>query len=281
MKICISFLLPIAIVCPLRTTAQETAASGSIHSRPALQQSLNVPDFSPPAPKPAVQVPKMRVDARITVAAQSSRLLTLIRGEASTLPDIPPPQVVNPRPARSLTPEQIARNIYQRRHRFNFGATVYDQRVSQVHWNHPDTGESYEAVCGFDISLLSGIGRFAHYGEFYDFSLTAMNISTTAIQRAFRLSSVNIPDVPLGTIAIIKGDRNDALGIQPITLIKELIANEKSHLFNYQKARMQHQKAAAAWEKAHPVKPKDETFWFRPHRGSRYLANPKPEAAAQ
>jgi hypothetical protein len=34
---------------------------------------------------------------------------------------------------------------------------------------------------------------------------------------------------------------------------------------------------AAAWAKAHPPVPRDETFIFRPHRGSRYLADPQPE----
>jgi hypothetical protein len=85
--------------------------------------------------------------------------------------------------------------------------------------------------------------------------------------------------VSANSILILKGDRNDPMGTAPITLLKDLIANEKDRLVTYQAERLRYQQAAAAWEKAHPVPPRDETFWFRPHRGSRYLANSKPEAA--
>jgi hypothetical protein len=247
--------------------------------RTFIPDSLEVPDFTLPAPPVEREVPAMRVDAALTVPMESSRTLTLIRGEASTLPDLPPPPVVQAREPRQLTPEDIARNIYHRRHSFNFGATVYDHRVSHVQWHHPDTGEFYEAVCGFDIGLLAGIGRFVRDGESYDFILMSSNIDTTVIRRIARPYAPRIPEVSANSILILKGDRNDPMGTAPITLLKDLIANEKDRLVTYQAERLRYQQAAAAWEKAHPVPPRDETFWFRPHRGSRYLANSKPEAA--
>jgi hypothetical protein len=223
----------------------------------------------------------MRVDSSITVPAGSSRTLTLLRGEASTLPDLPPPPVVQAREPRPLSPEEIARNIYHRRHSFNFGATVYDHRTSYVQWHHPDTGEFYEAVCGFDIGLLAGIGRFVRDGESYDFMLISSNIDTTAIRRMVSRFVPRIPEAAADSITILKGDRNDPVGTAPILLIKDLISAEKERLVLYQAARLRHHQDAAAWEKAHPVPPRDETFWFRPHRGSRYLADPKPEAAVK
>jgi hypothetical protein len=64
-------------------------------------------------------------------------------------------------------------------------------------------------------------------------------------------------------------------------MIRELIANEKSRLEIFQADLERHRKARAAWEKANPVPPRDETFWIRPHRGSRYFAEPAPGARAR
>ena len=250
-------------------------------ARTSIPYSLEVPDFIPPAPPAVEKVPEMRVDSSITVPAGSSRTLTLLRGEASTLPDLPPPPVVHAREPRQLTPEDIARNLYHRRHSFHFGATVYDHSVSQVQWHHPDTGELYEAVCGFDIGNLAGIGRFVRDGESYDFMLMSSNIDTTVIRRMVSRFAPRIPEAVADSITILKGNRNDPVGTAPILLIKDLISAEKDRLILYQAARLRYQQDAAAWEKAHPTPPRDETFWFRPHRGSRYLADPKPEAAVK
>lgn len=266
--------------------SQETDAADSksaivplTNTRAIIPHSLALAEFTPPAPLVVRRVPTMRIDSALTIPTASLRTLTIIRGEASKLPNIPLPPVDQVRAARTLTPDYIARNIYRRRHSFNFGATVYDHRISQIHWHHSDTGESYEAVCGFDIGLLAGIGRFVRDGESYDFMLMSSNIDTTVYRRIASRFVPQIPEVATNSITIIKGNQNDPVGTAPITLIKELIANERIRLVTYQAARLRHQKAAAAWEKAHPVQPRDETFWFRPHRGSRYLVNPKPEAA--
>ncbi len=250
-------------------------------ARTSIPYSLAVPEFAPPAPAIPKSLPSIRVDAEIGVPAENSRTLTIIRGEASTLPDLPPPVIAETRERLPLTPEQIARNIHHRRHRFHFGATVYDHRISQVQWHHPDTGKLYEAVCGFVIGLLAGIGRFVRNGESYDFMLMSFNIDTAVIRRVARQYAPRLPEVQMDAIMIIKGDRNDPVGISPITLIKDLVSSEKDRLVTYQADRLRYQQAAAAWEKAHPVPPRDETFLFRPHRGSRYLANPKPEAAVK
>jgi hypothetical protein len=88
----------------------------------------------------------------------------------------------------------------------------------------------------------------------------------------------DLPEVPTDAITFTKGNPKDPVGTAPITLIKELITSEKSRLITYQEKLRIFQQDAAAWEQAHPVLPRDETVWLRPHRGSRYLADPQPEA---
>lgn len=194
--------------------------------------------------------------------------------------DEEPPQ---PRPTipRERTQEELARQIFLRRHTLQIGATVFDHRLSIVHWRHPDTGEFYKAVCGFDVGLLAGVGRFSHEGETYDLMLVHSHYESRQVRS---LPWWGIPDlsaVPEGSIIFKQGNQKDPLGTAPITLLRELITTEKSRLTLYQENSTRYQQAAAAWEKTHPVPPRDETFWLRPHRGSRYLADPKPEATAR
>ena len=282
MRPCCSFL-PLFLVCLQSYSAGQTAVpqKASDASRTFIPGLLELPAFTPPAPPVEKKVPAMRVDSAVTVPAKNSRTLTIIRGEASTLPDIPiPPEAILPEP-RKLTPEELARIADHRRHTLQIGATVFDHRLSVVHWRHPDTGESYEAVCGFDIGLTAGIGEFVRDGETYSVMLMHSNYDTTRFRNAAARMFPNLPEVPSDTIIFTKGNPNDTVGTAPITGLKDLITNEKSRLTTYQEHRTRYQEAAAAWEKAHPVAPRDETVWLRPHRGSRYLANPKPEAAAR
>ncbi len=86
-----------------------------------------------------------------------------------------------------------------------------------------------------------------------------------------------LPEVPADAIAFVRGNPKDPIGTAPITLLQDLIAREKSRLTLYQKQRADHQQASAAWQKANPPVPRDETIWLRPHRGSRYLTSPNPE----
>jgi hypothetical protein len=207
---------------------------------------------------------------------------------AVTLPDIPEPVVVEPvvvepRPPRKLTPQELARVAEERRRHLNFNAEVYENGVSIIHWQHPDTAEPYEAICGFDVNLLAGFGHFTSAGKTYQLSFIPPGV-IPPIRRQF--SKLPIPLTPEaapapGTVTFAKGDPNDPVGTATAILLRDLIASEKSRLIAYQEERVTYQKAAAAWEKAHPPDPRDETVWLRPHRGSRYLADPKPEAVAK
>ena len=76
---------------PLQDNMSNTDAAfkGAITARTFIPTPLEVPAFVPPAPPVEKTVPAMRVDSAVTVPAAHSRTLTILRGEASTLPDIP------------------------------------------------------------------------------------------------------------------------------------------------------------------------------------------------
>lgn len=246
-----------------------------------IPHSLEIPVFIPPAPPVEKKIPTMRVDSTVTVPTKSARALTIIRGEASKLPDLPPPVVSTPHVVRELTPEEIENQKVWRRHQLNLGATIYDHRVSVIHWQHPDTQESYEVLCGFDVGLLAGVGGLVHKGESYTLMLMHSHVDTTAIRRLSPKGFTDFSSVVADSITVVKGNPLDPVGMAPVHVVRDVIASEKSRLLPYQAARREHQRAAGEWAKAHPVLPRDETFWFKPHRGSRYLAEPKPEAATR
>jgi hypothetical protein len=263
----IKIFVAVALSCGLTVVSAadpETAEPADI--RTFIAGPLEVPAFSPPAPAVEKQMPAMRVDARVSVPSASSHRINIVRGEASTQPDILIPLKTGSQ-ALQLTPEEIARHAHERLHFIHLGATVCDHGISKVHWNHPETGEIYEAICGFDLGLLGGIGQFVRNGENYQLSMMISHADD------------GLPNVPTDSITILKGDPNDPVGTGPINCVKDLIVAEKLRLIRYQTDRLAYQKAAAEWEKAHPPIPRDETFWLRPHRGSRYLADPKPETA--
>lgn len=271
-------LVQISLVVALHANPE---APGQNFRVATIPHPLVVPEFIPPVPVVPKQVPSMRVDAATTVPANNGKTLTLLRGEASTLPDIPPPAEPRPVVRRQRTEEDLAREIYRRRHAIQLSATVYDHKVSVVRWQHPDTREAYEAVCGFDVGLLAGIGRFVRDGENYDLMLMHSAIDTTRARNAGARGFPDHSGVAENSIRFLKGEPGDVIGTAPVALIKELIANEKTRLQIFQADLARHQAARAAWEKANPVPPRDETFWIRPHRGSRYLADPTPEATAR
>lgn len=239
--------------------------------------SLKVPPFTPPVPPPRKVVQPIRVDASVAVPTKNSRTLTIQRGEPSTRPDLPlpppPPPWVEP---TEPTPEEIARRIWETRHNLNLGATIYDHKVSVVNWTDHETLLQYEAVCGFDIGLLAGVGNFVHKGEGYSFFLIHTNLSSTVLRRFASRWHLNIPEVAQGQIIITRGDPEDQVALAPVSVIKDIIAAEEPRLRAYQAAQETYVSASAAWHAAHPPVPRDETIILRPHRGSRYLPATDP-----
>ena len=250
----------------------DIAADASLGKRTFIPHALKVEPFTPPPPPVVKRLPAIRVDAAVTHLSKNSRTLTLQRGEASTEPDLPPPPPAPPHvEPREPTPEEIAQRIWQKRHDLNLGATIYDHRISVVNWTDQISLVHYEAVCGFDIGLLAGVGSFVHHGEKFSFSLFHSNHDTTKLHRFPRQWHLEIPEVAPGEVIITRGELKDAAAIAPMTVVKEIIAAELPRLLTYQADRSTYFAASAAWHAAHPPIPRDETFILRPHRGSRYL----------
>lgn len=233
---------------------------------------LTVEPFTPPPPKIPKTLEACRIDASVAHPAAKGTTLTLRLGEASAAPDLPgpPPPLPAVTPVEP-TPEQIARHRWHLRHNLFLGATIFGHRVSVLQWTDPESATTYEAVCGFDVGLLAGTGGFVHQGENYSFMLMHSHIRTDGIRKVWGHWSPALPEVAEGQIIITKGDSNNPVGTAPAMLLGKVIEAEKERLVAFQAARDAYLKEAAAWAAAHPPVPRDETFIFRPHRGSRYL----------
>ena len=262
-------------------------ADAALANRTFIPHALTVQPFTPPPPPVVKRLPAVRVDSSVTHLSKNARTLTLQRGAPSTQPDLPPPPPPPPYvEPHEPTPEEIAQRIWQHRHNLNLGATVYDHKISVVNWTDQVSLVHYEAVCGFDIGLLEGVGNFVHKGENYSLFFMHSDFDTTMVRRFASKWPLNqwllkIPEVAPGDILITCGDVNDTAATAPMTVVKEIIAAETPRLLPYQAARTTYQAAYAAWNAAHPPIPRDETFILRPHRGSRYLPGTKTTQPAQ
>lgn len=266
----------------MNSSLVDNIADAALGKRTFIPHALKVQPFTPP-PAPVVKrLPAIRVDAVVTHRSKNARTITLQRGEASTEPDLPPlpppPPYVEP---QEPTPEEISQRIWQQRHNLNLGATIYDHKISVVNWTDQISLVHYEAVCGFDIGLLAGVGNFVHKGEVYSLFLMHSNCDTTKERQFADQWQPKIPDVAPGEILITRGDVKDTAATAPMTVVNEIIAAEIPRLLPYQAARTTYQTASAAWNAAHPPILRDETFILRPHRGSRYLSSETPKQPAQ
>jgi hypothetical protein len=217
--------------------------------------------FTPPPPPK--QVPPMRLMAS-SVMKSPTHQITLIRGEASTLPDLPPPPITRPSvPQPEGKPSFIV----------SIGATVYDHRLSQVTWTNPETKESFEAWCGWDFTLLSPLSQIAINGKSHSFFLAASHLDTAG--KSHRLDDeVEMPPHPAvaaDAFVITAGDPKNAAAEKVLTSLRDYFLRHRSRLVLIQKAQEEYQAAATAWHAAHPPKPENHTFWLKPHRGSCYL----------
>lgn len=244
--------------------------------RTFIPHSLEVTPFTPPPPPVVKRLSTVRVDAATRYISKNSSTITLQRGQASTEPDLPPPAPARPYvEPRDPTPEEISQHVWQHRHNFYLGATVYDHKISVVHWTDPESLARYEAVCGFDVGLLTGIGDFIHHGEKYHFFLLHTDIDTTSERGPSGQWQPDFPEVAPGKIHITQGNVKNAIATAPMTIIREIIAAETPRLLVYQAKQRAYSAASTAWHAANPPIARDETFILRPHRGSHYQSNAK------
>ena len=210
----------------------------------------------------------MKVEA-VSARIQPTHRITVIRSEASTLPDIPPPP--QPKPV-------VHRPAGEPRHLLSYGATVYDHRLSHVKWFDPRTKQNYEAWCAWDWTLLSPIPFFQRADRKLLFHLSAYNLDTNNGPRfRTKLKMPAHPKLEENTFVITKGEPDDEI-VHVITDLRDYYLKHKERLILIQKARADYQAASAAWHAANPPKPDSHTFWLKPHRGSRYL---QPEGGAK
>lgn len=226
--------------------------------------ALPIPSSRFIPPPPPKEVPVMVVEAS-TARKFPTHQITVLRGDASTLPDIPLPPEPQP-----FVPSPVGEPHYI----MSFGATVYDHSLSHVTWWNPKTRESYEAWCAWDWTLLSPIPHVEIDNEISTFCLLSSNIDTGAgfrFGRNFKMPEH--PDVPADTFVITKGNVEDPTAKKALTILRDYYVRHKERLILIQKAREEFQAQSDAWHVANPPKPANHTFWLKPHRGSRYLKN--------
>lgn len=189
--------------------------------------------------------------------------ITLIRGEPSTLSDIPQPPIT-----KASASEREKESHYH----VALGATVYDHRHSLVTWTDPETKECFEAWCGWDFTLMSPLAQADITSKIRSFHLSASNIDTTKEKRFGR--QVELPSHPrviADGFVIAKGDASNADANELLTNLRNYYLRHRPRLILIKKAQQEYQASAAAWHKENPPKPESHTFWLKPHRGSRYL----------
>lgn len=244
-----------------------------------ITESLEVASFVPPDRSNPKRMPALVVDGSSQGHMKNGKRLQIFRAEASTLPDLETIRQEiaakeaeeKAEPARLATePEQDPGDV---RFMMIMGATVFEHRVSHV--TIPDgAGIDFEAVCGFDIGLLSGISGFSSGDTEYSIYLTH---GDHIADRDGDPSDLGFPPLDVAEGAIVFTDKQPHPEIlADLETLRELIANEKPRLVVFQEKRRILQAESAAWNAKNPIPPKDETIWFRPHEGSRYLA---PDAA--
>ncbi|MCB1133836.1 MAG: hypothetical protein KDN05_22145 [Verrucomicrobiae bacterium] len=239
-------------------SAEET----TLRQEEDLDRLLPIPStefIPPPPPKP---VPAIKIEES-TARQFPTHRITILRGDASALPDIPPP----PEPKISV-PGPVGEPHYL----LSFGATVYDHRLSHVKWFDPRTEKHFEAWCAWDWTLLAPMPEIVLGERVSSFHLFAFNIDTDAALRFGRGFKIpEHPDLEAGEFVITKGDENAPEATDALTAIRDFHQKYHERLIRIRQAHEEYKAASDAWHAAHPPRPQNHTFWLKPHRGSRYL----------
>ena len=264
MKPLVSFLLTLSFPALIR--AEEPAPPAAVGTY--IPDSLEVPTFTPPPPG-IPKVPLTDAEATIVLRDDSGLTTTLQRGQASMAPDLPAPEPVSESPSPPL--EHSITQIVS----INMGGTIYDHRVSVVHWQHPVSLQPYQAIIGFDMGLLTPIGQFIRNGVTHQSHLLFSNQDTHGpVARraaAHGRPPIQVPEIALDSYRIIEGDPADQIGIQPLIALRDLYLAEKPRLQKLNADLAEYRQDAQAWTDAHPAPVEAPVFWFKPHRNSRYL----------
>jgi hypothetical protein len=205
--------------------------------------------FTPPPPPK--EVPPMEVKGSVTADFGTHRI-TILRGEPSTLPDIPepPPPAETPRESSFAPGEPVHVLIIS-------GSTFGDSLCHIEIWN-PVTRTRHTAWCGWDVSLIAPFHEITHQGKTH---AILMGVGPGVARD-------DHPMVEPGSILVPDGDDYTA---SVLTSLRDACLQNLPKLLQIKTAREQYQKDAAAWRAANPPRPQNHTIWIKPHRGSRYL----------
>jgi hypothetical protein len=212
--------------------------------------------FTPPPPPK--DVPPISVKGSTTADFGTHRI-TILRGEASTLPDIPKP----PPPVEQS--REVALEPSEPHYVFFISGSTYSDSLSDITVWNPITGTSHKAWCGWDVSLLAPFHEFTHEGKFHTLF---MGVSRVAALETADADTRQHPEVKPGSILVPDGDEYTAA---ILTSMRDACFQNMPKLLELKAAREQYQKDSDAWKAANPQRPQNHTIWIKPHRGSRYL----------
>lgn len=222
----------------------------------AREDTLALPDpanirFSPPPPPK--EVPTFEVKDSTTAFFGTHRI-TILRGETSTLPDIP-------EPPPSAEPESKAFTQHVKPiHILLISGTTLGDSLSRVEIWNPTTKTRHTAWCGWDVSLIAPFREIVHQEKHH---LLMMSVGPGVV-------SEKHPEVQPGSIIVPDGDAYTAA---ILTKLRDACDQNYPTLLKLKAAREQYQRDASAWHAANPKRPENHTIWLKPHRGSRYLEN--------
>jgi hypothetical protein len=219
--------------------------------------TLRLPDpasirFTPPPPPK--DVPRMSVKGSTTADFGTHRI-TILRGEPSTLPDIPkPPPPVETTLEISSAPAEHVRFLL-------ISGSTFGDNLSHVEIWNPVTHTRHTAWCGWDVSLIAPIHEITYQGKVH---AILMGVGSADITKA---KGPGV-EVKPGSILVPDGDEYTA---SILTSLRETCLANLSQLRKIKAAREQYQKDSDEWKAANPPRSQNHTIWIKPHRGSRYL----------
>ncbi len=250
----------------------ESASTTLLEVEPSDLDPSKIRFTPPPPPEPAPDVPlAIRSSVR-----KATHLLTLGRGEPSTLPDIPPPPAPRQIEATSFPIHETKREFF-----LGLSATVYlnaGRPFTRVLWRDPETREDLEAWCAWDWSLLAPM--FEVSGDEVAYSLIFAPLVIDLDRRDTAVSETpvpNLPDLESGRFVITKGNPDAASGSGFLAAVRRYLFANRERLTEVRAARERVRAEKEAWDAANPWQPRDHMIVLRPHRGSRYLETAEGE----
>ena len=190
-----------------------------------------------------------------TSADFGTHKITIQRGEASALPDIPEPapQIEKNREA-NIQPSEPARLLM-------ISGRTFGDSISRIDIWNPSTQTRHSAWCGWDVSLLAPYREIIHDGKVH---AIIMGVGPGPIAR------IEDPAVAVEPGAILVPD-GDEFTASVLGSLRDACFRNMPKLLELKAAHEEYRRDAAAWKAANPPRPQNHTIWMKPHRGSRYL----------